>query len=131
MVCGQAVRVRSQGPNPKDLVGLRKPRLALVPPALVLHTSEAMRNGAEKYDPYNYRQNPVLMTVYIEAAMRHLLSMLDGEDAAKDSKVLHAAHVAACMGVILDCTENGNMIDDRPPAGNAPELIERLTRKGA
>jgi len=113
--------------NPKDLVGVKKPPLHLVPPALVLHTSQAMANGAAKYGPFNWREHPVKMTVYVGAAMRHLAELLDGENVARDSKVHHAAHVSACMAIILDALETGNLIDDRPTKGCASDVIERMT----
>lgn len=117
--------------NPKDAVGLTKPRLDLVPPALLLHVAKAMANGAEKYGPFNWRENEVRLTVYIAAAMRHLLELLDGEDIARDSLAEHAAHVGACMGIILDAKETGNLIDDRPAKGCASDVIERMTTKSA
>lgn len=113
-------------PNPKDAVGLTKPALRLVPPALTIHVAQAMADGAGKYGPYNWREHPVRLTVYIEAAMRHLLALLDGEDRARDSKHLHAAHVAACMAIVLDALETGNLIDDRT-SGPAADIIERLS----
>lgn len=113
--------------NPKDLVGAAKPQLHLVPPALLIHTAKAMENGAKKYGPYNWRKKKVAMTVYIGAAMRHLTSLLDGEDLASDSTVHHAGHVSACMGIILDALECNCLIDDRPPKGCAAALIARMT----
>jgi len=115
--------------NPKDAIGLTKPRLDLVPPALEIHTSQAMANGAKKYGPYNWREHPVKLTVYIGAAKRHLAELLDGDNVARDSGVHHAAHVAACMAIILDALETGNLIDDRPTKGPAGDLIERMTTK--
>jgi len=115
--------------NPKDAIGLTKPQLHLVPPALILHTSQAMADGATKYGPYNWRENAVRLTVYIAAAQRHLLALLDGEDRARDSGHLHAAHVAACMAIILDAYETRNLIDDRAQGGLAGDIIEALTKK--
>jgi hypothetical protein len=104
-----------------------KPALRLVPPALALHVSQAMANGAKKYGAYNWREHPVRLTVYIEAALRHLYSLLDGEDHARDSGVLHAAHVGACMAIILDAMGTDSLIDDRATDGCASDLIDELT----
>lgn len=117
--------------NPKDLIGLTKPQLNLVPPALKIHVAKAMENGAKKFGPFNWRDKKVKMTVYIAAAMRHLESLLDGEDIAADSGVHHAAHAAACMGIILDALECNCMFDDRPPKGCAAALIARMTEQKA
>lgn len=113
--------------NPKDLIGLTKPALRLVPPALALHVAGPMADGARKYGAYNWRENPVRMTVYLEAAMRHIYSLLDGEDNARDSGCHHAAHAAACMAIILDALETGNLVDDRSDGGPAADIIERMT----
>lgn len=117
-------------PNPKDLVGIKKPPVHLVPAAGIIEMAMAMKNGALKYGPYNWRSHPVNLTVYIGAAQRHLLQLLDGEDKANDSGCHHAAHVAACMAIILDALATGNLIDDRPVKGQASKLIDNLTTKG-
>jgi hypothetical protein len=115
--------------NPKDLIGVKKPQVHLVPPALIIGVAKAMEDGAKKYGPYNWRGNKVRATVYIAAAQRHILEFLDGENTATDSGVLHLAHAAACCGILLDAQATGNLIDDRPAAGAASRLIAELTVK--
>lgn len=115
--------------NPKDAVGKTKPALRFVPPALTLHVALAMADGAGKYGPYNWREQPVSMTTYIEAPLRHLLALLDGENYTRDSNVHHAAAVAASMAIVLDALETGNLLDDRAKGGCASDIIERLTKK--
>lgn len=114
--------------NPKDSIGVKKPSLHLVPPALTIHVAEAMRDGAAKYGPYNWRQADVSATVYVSAAMRHMLTWFDGEDFADDSGAHHLAHAAACLGILLDALEGDNLDDDRPGLGPAGRLIRELTR---
>jgi hypothetical protein len=118
---------KDAGINPKDLLGMTKPPLTLVPAALPIITSIVMKLGAKKYGPYNWREKKVRRTVYIEAAMRHLLSALDGEDADPESGMPHEAHAAACMGIILDALVTVNLVDDRPTPGAAAKLIAILT----
>lgn len=113
--------------NPKDLHGMRKPRLGLIPPSALIHMAKAMQHGAEKYGSYNWRAKAVRSTIYVDAAMRHLARYLDGEDIDPDSGVPHIAHVAACMAVLMDATACGNLVDDRPVPGPASRLIEELT----
>lgn len=114
--------------NPKDAFGLRKPPLRLLPgPALVL-ISLVLGLGAKKYGPYNWRGKKVLLTVYIEAAMRHLLSCLDGEWNDRESGQPHLAHVGACALIVLDAACTGNLIIDLPPKGSTAELIAANTR---
>ena len=115
--------------NPKAAAGKRKPQLRLVPPALVIHTAMAMADGAAKYGPYNFRDVDVSLTDYLEAAWRHLLALMDGENHARDSQQHHAGHIAACMGIILDCLERGNLVDDRPTTGPAADLLETFTQR--
>lgn len=55
---------------------------------------------------------------------------MDGEDYALDSGCHHAAHAAACMGIVLDALATGNLIDDRPTRGAASALIDQLTTEG-
>jgi hypothetical protein len=113
--------------NPKDLVGLRKPPLRLVPASAIIYISKVMGLGAVKYGPYNWRENRVRRTIYLEAAMRHILQALDGEDLDPESGVPHEAHAAACMAIVLDALATGNLIDDRPTPGAAAEVIANLT----
>lgn len=112
--------------NPKDLIGVKKPDLTLVPPAGMLWESQAMMDGAAKYGPYNWRSNPVFLRVYIAAAMRHLQQLLDGEDFDPKSGVHHVGHARACLGIIADAAETGNLKDDRPVKGPAGDMIRRF-----
>lgn len=114
--------------NPKTVVGMQKPRLSLIPPAALIHAARAMENGADKYGPYNWRDNKVSSMIYVDAAMRHLLSWVDGEEVAQDSGVHHLAHAIACCAIILDAHESGNLVDNRPTKGVAADLIARLTK---
>jgi len=113
--------------NPKDLIGHKKPPLNLVPPALLIHTSMAMADGARKYGAYNWRLKQVRYTVYLAAIERHLAALKDGEDDSSDAHTHHAAHIAACCAIILDAMEGGNLIDDRPAKGPAAAIIKKFT----
>lgn len=113
--------------NPKDRLGIRKPRIHLIPAAALLHEAGAMGNGSDKYGPYNWRRKKVKATIYVDATMRHVLAWLDGEEVAEDSGVHHLGHARACLGILLDALESGNLVDDRPAKGPAAALITRLT----
>lgn len=113
--------------NPKDLVGIKKPAIWLVPGAGLIHTAKAFEDGAKKYSPYNWRERDVRATVYISAALRHIYSYLDGEDIASDSNVHHLGHAAACAFILLDAASTGNLIDDRPKPGSFADLIREFT----
>lgn len=114
------------GINPKDALGMLKPDLSLIPPAALLYEAQGMMDGAAKYGPYNWRDNPVKARVYIAAAMRHLQQYLDGEDFDPISGVHHLGHARCCMGILADATETGNLVDDRPTKGAAGDMIRRF-----
>ncbi len=115
--------------NPKDLVGQTKANLFLIPPAAKIALAEAMMDGAAKYQPYNWREKGVRISVYLSAAERHMLAFLDGENNAPDSGVHHLGHAMACFAILLDAISLGNVVDDRPLEGRASSLLEEGYRK--
>lgn len=116
--------------NPKDLIGVTKVPLWLVPSAGIIHEAMAFADGARKYGPYNWRIKKVVTSIYISAAQRHILKYLDGLQTASDSGAHELGHARACLGIILDAEETGNLADDRPPPTNTEALLARLQRKG-
>ncbi|MDQ2066722.1 DUF5664 domain-containing protein [Xinfangfangia sp. CPCC 101601] len=105
------------GINPKDAIGSLKPSLRFVPMAPIYMAGEAMADGAEKYGPFNWREQPVNGSVYFDAAQRHLNQWFHGNDRAEDSNVHHLAHAIACLLIILDAETQGTLNDDRPKIG--------------
>jgi hypothetical protein len=116
------------GINPKDLIGATKVDPSVIPPSAILHLATAMMDGAVKYGPFNWRENPVLARVYLAAALRHTLQLLDGEDFDPTSNVHHAGHAMACLAIYLDAMETDNLSDNRPAVkGPASTLIRQFT----
>jgi hypothetical protein len=115
--------------NPKSKYGVKKPPMELVPPSAKIYLAEGFRDGALKYGPYNWRENEVAASIYVGAAQRHLDAWWDGQENAEDSGTHHLAHALACIAIIVDGKETGNLVDDRPLPGAAASLINRLTRK--
>lgn len=117
-----------QGVNPKDIAARAKIDATLIPDTAVYHEALAMMDGADKYDPFNWRDNPVLASVYIAACKRHLAAWFNGEELAADSHVHHLGHARACLAIVLDAMEYGCLVDDRPKhaPGVIPALLERL-----
>lgn len=109
--------------NPKDAIGDTKPDLSLVPPAASLYLAAAFADGAAKYGAYNWRENAVKARVYVAAALRHINQYLDGENIDPTSGRPHIGHALACLAIIADATETGNLIDNRPLPGAAGRLI--------
>ena len=119
------------GINPKDICGQKKPPMTLIPTSSLFYLSRVMELGAKKYTPFNWRNpaTPVRMTVYLAAAWRHLLQILDGEDNDPESNNPHAAHAMACFAILLDAQACGTLVDDRPLPGAASKVIAELTTK--
>lgn len=113
--------------NPKTIYGQAKPPLGLVPGTALVLLAEAFRDGADKYGPANWRIDPVSMSTYYSAAMRHMAAYQDGEDIDK-SGVPHLAHAAANLCILMDAAACGTLIDDRPPTAPTGDLIRAKTR---
>ena len=111
--------------NPKAIAGkARFPQLSVVPSTSLAWLAEAHADGAAKYGTLNWRSQPHSMTSLIDAALRHLLALKEGEDHANDSGLPHAAHVLAGMSVLLDAQACGTLIDDRvAPRADAWERV--------
>ena len=111
---GDGLKRMNAGENPKALVGRQKaPLISPVPATSLAWLAEAHLDGAEKYGPLNWRETPIKLSDYIDAAVRHLLALKEGEDCADDSHLPHAAHVMATMSIILDAQACGTLNDDR------------------
>ena len=131
--------------NPKTLMGrLKVPMLSVLAPASIIHEALALQYGAFEaprkdggtgYGPYNWRDQPIEALVYIDAAMRHLMSWVDGEDNAQDSGESHLGHAKATIGILLDAIENETCIDNRPRVRKlaASRLLEehKLTQRAS
>lgn len=113
--------------NPKDLVGEKKVSISKLPAVAMLHAAHAMMNGAVKFGPYNWREKKVQAEIYIDAALRHITLWNEREETATDSGVHHLGHAMACLAILLDAQESGNLIDNRPPSnGSFSQAMNRL-----
>ena len=114
--------------NPKDLIGVKKVQLGLLPAAGKIYGALAMADGAAKYSAYNWRDKKVKMTVYLDALERHILALRDGEDNASDSGVPHLGHIIAGASILADAIEGGFLIDDRPLKGPAAKVLKKYKK---
>lgn len=121
---------KEPGVNPKELQGIKKPPMHLIPPSALVHMSMALKDGAKKYGPFNWRDDPIRLTTYVGAIYRHLSAFQDHEDLARDSGRHHLAHIMACCAIALDSIDLGMVVDDRPKAGKSPDKIEEFTNEG-
>jgi len=110
---------RSKETNPKDLRGMKRVPLHLVPMPVIAELALAFLEGAIKYGAHNYRVTGVRATVYIAAALRHIIQWLEGEDNDPEVlggvKISHLTKAIACLAVIRDADRLGKLYDDRPP----------------
>jgi len=120
--------------NPKDLVGAKKAPLKLVPPAAIIGMADGLSVGAVKYCPYNWREQPIEVMTYIEAAERHLHAFKDGQDYSEDTAAVvghavhHIDHALAGLGILRDALASGKVVDNRPPRGPAADLLRSMDR---
>lgn len=124
--------------TPKDYMGANKlPVFSVVPPTAVAHLAAVMRHGAWEsmtrdgtrgYGPYNWRKDGIRTSVYVDAAMRHVMAYWDGEEMDRDSGLPHLAHAMATLAILLDAQDHGRVQDDRPPPGATPEIIAAYCR---
>jgi dATP/dGTP diphosphohydrolase len=112
--------------NPKDAIDVTKLPLRFIPPSSLAFLARVMELGANKYGPMNWRDKSVRATVYYEAALRHILSALDGEELDPESGQPHAAHAMACMAILLDAKATGNLVDDRFASGAFGRLVQEM-----
>lgn len=115
--------------NPKDVVGIKKAPLSVVPMPVVAEMGLGMMEGALKYGRHNYRAVGVRSSVYFDATMRHLISWWEGEDVDPDSGMSHIAKALCSLAVLRDAQIQGKAEDDRPPI--SAKFYEELNEKAA
>lgn len=114
------------GINPKDIHGLKKVPLDLVPDTGVIHAAMAFQEGATKYGAYNWRSNPINKSIYIAAARRHISQYWNGETLDVESNVHNLGCAVACLMILLDAEAVGNLVDDGPVAAPITQLMKQV-----
>jgi hypothetical protein len=110
-------------PNHK-LQNPMKVDLAIVPVIAIAHEAVALMAGAKKHGRDNYRDSLVDANLYLAAALRHISLWQSGQDVDPEG-FHHLGAARACLGMLLDAWENGNMVDNR--VCNAyPDVLEQL-----
>ena len=109
--------------NPKDSAARASNRtmLGLLAPVFKEAVTRVMMYGAFKsprtdgtsgYGPYNWRDQPVKLSTYLDACERHIDAIRRGEWIDSDSGQPHAAHIGANANIILDARHCGTLVDD-------------------
>ena len=116
--------------NPKDLLGIRKSPLHLVPSALSIWVSQIFKMSAVKYGPFNWRDKKVKKSIYLDAIERHLIALKEGQDFDPESGRPHEAHIAANCAILLDAKAVGNLTNDMVwKSGPGPDLLKQVEDK--
>lgn len=100
-------------PNPKQAYGEKKPPLGYFPLSAMLAGLEALYDGRLKYDPHNWRDNPVEAMTYVDAMLRHAQLYKVGEELTRDTLVKNLGAVIACCAILIDAEAHGSLIDNR------------------
>lgn len=112
--------------NPKDAAATTRLDLSLFPATARAYGALALTEGDLKYGGYNWREAGVLASIYYAAAGRHLDKWYNGEERDLKTQVPHLANAIACLAVLIDAVEKGNLNDDRPPACDVAGLLTRM-----
>ena len=89
-------------PNPKKQYGDAKASLGLIPKVSMEAHAAAHQLGADKYGPWNWRDDPVEAMTYINAMLRHIQEWKEIEDNDPDTTKSHLGNVMACCAIVLD-----------------------------
>lgn len=129
MARGQSDRDAAMNPpNPKQRYGDAKVPLGYVPPASIIYEAFAFQEGADKYGPFAWRNKAVEAMTYVHATLRHILAYQDGEFIDPESGKPHLGLAKASLGILIDATEQGNLIDNRPIPGQASKLLASMRK---
>lgn len=114
--------------NPKDRAAVDRLDLSLFPDTAVAYGALAMTEGDLKYGGYNWRIGKVKASVYYAALRRHAAAWFNGEHRDPKTRVKHLANAIACLGILIDATEGGWLVDDRPPRAPVGRLHRALQK---
>lgn len=101
--------------NPKDLVGMEKPPMSAVPPAVLTEIGIAFLEGELKYGRFNFFEAPVAASAYYDALHRHVGAWYMGEDIDPKSGMHHLTKGICTLIVMRAAILHGSWKDDRPP----------------
>ena len=109
--------------NPKDAIGVTKVPMDMLPEVAMIHGSLGMLEGALKYGKHNYRFAPVKASIYIAAAMRHLLKYANGQERDPKTQIRELGSVIANAAILLDAEAHGTLIDDRTQTNIVEDVL--------
>ncbi len=113
--------------NPKDLIGSDKAPLGLVPGPTMAYLAVGHLEGDLKYGRKNWREAGVRFSIYMDACLRHLMKLNDGEWTDPITQVPHIANALTCLSIIVDAHHSGKLTDDRPKAAPTGKVIDDMS----
>lgn len=123
---GEVYDVNDKPSNPKDIIGSNKVPLGLVPGTTMAYLAVGHLEGHLKYGLVNWREAGVRTMIYLDACLRHIQKLKDGEWADPTTSVPHLANALACLSIIVDAHHSGKLIDDRPKGAPTAEVIDQM-----
>ena len=116
--------------NPKDAVAVSKAPLSIIPSAALAFLAWGLQNGADKYGKTNWRASGVRGSIYLDAAIRHIVAWNEGEEVDPDDRVHNLAGAMASLAIYIDALENGFLEhDDRPTPLKQPRKVMEKVQK--
>lgn len=100
-----------------------KPRFSLLPWSAVRAVVDVLEYGARKYSVDNWKRVPDARQRYVDAALRHMTALADGERRDGESGLHHAAHAATCLLFIVWFDEK-----EERDARSHEELMMKINR---
>lgn len=104
----------AESTNPKDIAGRAKCPMALIPGEFLHGVANVLGLGAAKYGKWNWTREPIQLSNYQAAALRHWAAIQSGEDIDQESGLSHWFHIAATAAIVENSRKCGTLIDDRP-----------------
>jgi len=102
-------------PNPKQAMGDAKIQLQLVPSSVEIAIANGLIEGAIKYGPWNWRDQPVMLMTYVGSMKRHMAAWIEGEEIDPDGNgKTHLEGAIASLAILIDAISCGTFIDNRP-----------------
>lgn len=101
-----------------------KPRFSLLPWSAVRAVVDVLEYGARKYSVDNWKRVPDARQRYVDAALRHMTALADGERRDGESGLHHAAHAATCLLFIV-------WFDEKEDAANELSEVMRASKEHA
>lgn len=89
-----------------------KPPMSLMPRSALESLSRVLAFGAKKYAPHGWRRGMEWSRLN-DAALRHLLAFIDGEDIDPESGESHLGHLLCCAAFLEEYRIKGMGTDDR------------------